>query len=223
MTQIIIFDTGTGGKIFANHFRQEIPNVKITEVIDSTNAPYGDKTPTQILTLTEQALRPYLQGLSLQNNPRENLIVLACNTATAYALSYLRAKYPDQTFIGTEPALKPAIKLSQNGKILVLATPATLNSPRYQNLKSKYTTKIKIYEPNCANWAKQIDHHALTPKDISATLSPYQSYLPDTIILACTHYLAIPTQTFTDIFPNAKIYSPLPAVTNRVKALLPPP
>ncbi|MCL1840073.1 aspartate/glutamate racemase family protein [Candidatus Saccharibacteria bacterium] len=214
MKQIVVFDTGTGGKIFADHFRQEIPGVKITEVIDSINAPYGSKKPAQILTLTESALRPYL------NDPLLPIIVLACNTATALTLSNLRSKYPNQIFVGTEPAVKPAAQLTRNGKVLILATPAALRSPHYQNLKSKYAKKLTLYEPNCTDWAAKIDAGTLTDQDISATLSPYQAYSPDVIILACTHYLAIPTQAFTNIFPDISIYSPLPSVTNRIKSLL---
>jgi len=213
MNKIIVFDTGTGGKIFADHFRKELTNTEIIEVIDSANAPYGSRTPSEILTLTEQTLKPYINISAL--------IVIACNTATAYTLSYLRTKYPDQLFVGTEPAVKPAMKLTKNGKALILATPATVNSAHYQNLKSKYAKHITLYEPNCTDWAKKIDDKTLTKNDIVVTLAPYQSYSPDAIILACTHYLAIPPQTFTDLFPNAIVYSPLPAITDHIKSLLP--
>ena len=215
MTKIIVFDTGIGGKIFANHFRQEIPDAQITEIIDSANAPYGSKTPEQIISLTEQALMPCL------NDP-ENLIVIACNTATACAIEHLRAHYPTQTFVGTEPGIKPAANLTKNGQIISLATPATIHSRRYQDLKTKFAPHITIYEPNCRDWATLIDHNALTPEIIFATLSPYQKFQPDTIILGCTHFLAIPPQILTDIFPGATIYSPLPAITKQVKALLQP-
>jgi len=217
MTHIIVFDTGTGGKIFADHFRYELPaNAKIIEIIDRINSPYGSKSPSQILTLTENAIKPYLD----QPN---NIIVLACNTATSYALSYLRTKYPNQTFIGTEPAIKPASQFTKTGGILILATPATLKSAYYQNLKAKFAPNIRVYEPNCANWATQIDTNKLTPQIIDATLTHYKSYSLDAIVLACTHFLAIPPSHLTDIFPKATIYSPLPAITDHLKALLLPP
>ena len=213
MNKIIVFDTGTGGKIFAEYFRQEIQGAEIIEVIDSANAPYGSRTPSEILTLTEQTLKPYINTSAL--------IAIACNTATAYALSYLRTKYPDQLFVGAEPAVKPAVRLTKNGKALILATPATVNSAHYQNLKTKHAKHVTLYEPNCADWAQKIDDGTLTKGDIIATLDPYRPFSPDTIILACTHYLAISPRTFTDIFPNARIYSPLPAVTDHIKSLLP--
>jgi len=214
MTQIIVFDTGTGGKIFADHFRQEIPGIKIIEVIDSANAPYGSKTQAEIITLTEQVLAPYL------DNP-ENFIILACNTATACAIEHLRTKYPLQRFIGTEPGIKPATQLTKNSRIISLATPATIHSRRYQDSKANFASHVTIYEPDCSNWGQLIDHGALTPEIISATLAPYQQHHPDTIVLGCTHYLAIPPQIFTNLFPGTTIYSPLPAVTTFIKSLLP--
>jgi glutamate racemase len=213
MTQIVVFDTGAGGRIFAEHFRQEIPNVKIKEVIDSINAPYGSRTSSEILTLTENALKPFINSA--------DIIVIACNTSTSNTITHLRTKYPNQIFVGTEPAIKPAAKLTKTGRILVLATPATLASARYKNLKNQYAQQLSIYEPNCKDWAKKIDTNTLTPAIISATLKPYQSYSPDVILLACTHYLSIPHHVFENIFPNIKIYSPLPAITDYVKSLLP--
>jgi glutamate racemase len=212
MKRLIIFDTGTGGKIFAAHLRAALPSLKIIEVIDEKHSPYGEKSPEEITNLTEKALTPYL------NNPK-NLIFLACNTATAYALEPLRKKYPEMTFIGTEPMLRPAATATKTHIILVLATPVTLKSPRYKALKSNYAANETILEPDCSLWAAAIDAETFDTSLLTQTLS--LSAHPDVIVLACTHYLKIAPE-IAKLFPAAKILSPLVPITNRIKVLLRP-
>jgi len=212
MKQIVVFDTGTGGRIFAEHFRKTLENVEVVEVIDATNAPYGNKTADEIARLTREALRDYLGT--------DALIVLACNTATAYAIDGLRASYPEQDFVGVEPAIKPAMKLTKNGKIVVLATPLTLKSTRYSELLDDASDNLEIFTPNCAGWARKIDAGELSEQDVVNALSPFRAENPDVIVIGCTHYLAIPESIFGRIFPGVSVYSPLESVAARVKALL---
>jgi len=212
MKQIVVFDTGAGGRIFAEYFRKTLGNVEVIEVIDAANAPYGNKTASEIARLTSEALRDYLGT--------DALIVLACNTATAYAIDGLRASYPEQDFVGVEPAIKSAMKLTKNGKILVLATPATLKSARYSELLGSAADGLEIFTPNCAGWARKIDAVELSEQDVVDALSSFRAEDPDAIVIGCTHYLAIPKSIFERIFPGATIYSPLESVAARVKSLL---
>lgn len=211
---IIVFDTGTGGYIFADHLKKELPNTNITTVIVGDDIYLGDKTPAEIQAITESTLAPYLSD-------SHNLIFLACNTATAYAIDYLREAYPEMTFVGTEPMLKPASEITNpdGSTIVVLATPATEKSPRYLQLKADYLKNFDVIEPSCSSWAKLIDQHALSDNLIKDVLAHYISTPPNTIVLACTHYIKL-KPTLHKMFPNATILSPLEPITNHIKELL---
>jgi glutamate racemase len=148
------------------------------------------------------------------------MIVIACNTSTAYAIDSLRQKYPHQTFVGFEPTNKPAVLTTKPGKILVLATPATLKSPRYNKLKSTYSSSdITIYEPDCSAWSHLIDTGKMTAKVLKSTLQPYHKLDIDVIILACTHFIAVKPQ-LKHLFPETKLIDPFSAVTKYIKQLL---
>ena len=99
MKRVGVFDSGIGGVVFAKALKKQCPDIKVSVVRDDKNMPYGTKTPKAIQRLTEFAIQPLIGC---------DVIVIACNTATAYALDYLRNKYPEQVFVGFEPALKVA-------------------------------------------------------------------------------------------------------------------
>jgi glutamate racemase len=213
--KIVIFDTGTGGRLYSAYLHRHLKNTDITTIIDAANAPYGQKSPIQIKFLTTKALKIYLGTKAI--------IVLACNTATAYAIESLRKKYPNQTFIGFEPTIKPAMSVTKTGKILVIATPATLKSPRYNKLKSVYTANqnpaCTIYEADCSAWARLIDTGKMTTTVLKSTLQPYHKLHIDTIVLACTHFIAVKPQ-LKALFPTAQLIDPFLAVTKYLKTLL---
>lgn len=211
-SNLIVFDTGTGGKIYAAHLKDLFPNLKVVNVIDTKNTPYGSKSPEEIKRYTEEALTPYL------NDP-DNLILIACNTATAYSIDYLREKYPNITFIGTEPPLKSAATLPGARTILVLATPATLKSPRYLALKEAHAKNKTLLEPDCSSWAAAIDAGTFDEALLKTTLTPYLNQDVNAVVLGCTHYEKIRPH-LTSLFPKATITSPLAPITNRVRMLL---
>jgi glutamate racemase len=90
-----IFDSGIGGEAVAASLRVTFPDAKILTANDRSNVPYGDKTPDQVISLTDAAILPLLKAPC-------DVIVLACNTATALAIETLRSRYPNQKFIGID-------------------------------------------------------------------------------------------------------------------------
>ena len=113
-----IFDSGVGGLSVLRAIREEMPNESVIYFGDQGHIPYGPRPMEQIRNFSE-AITNFL----LQRNA--NIIVVACNTASAAALKYLSEKFPDVQFVGMEPAVKPAAEHTQTGKVGVLATPAT--------------------------------------------------------------------------------------------------
>ena len=99
---------------------------------DTKNAPYGLKTIEEVRNLTENCMKELMiKGC--------NIIVVACNTATSAAIEYLREKYPNTIFVGTEPAVKPALENENNKKIILTATSLTLKGDRLKKLLNLLT------------------------------------------------------------------------------------
>ena len=181
-----VFDSGVGGLSVYQHLRQLLPNERFIYYADTKNVPYGDKSGDEILLLTLQAVaRLCKRGCKL--------IVIACNSASAYALTAIRQRC-SVPVVGLVPAVKPACKLTQTKKIAVLATKATLNGYLLNEVINEVAipngvTVFKHFEPSLVPWVEQgmpIDSQV-------ANLLIYQTHLwakagVDVVVLGCTHY-----------------------------------
>lgn len=210
--RIGVFDSGIGGEAIARDIKLAFPDAKIVTVNDRRNVPYGNRTAEDIIRLTNSALQPLLKG-------RFDYIVIACNTATATSIDWLRTVYPSQTFIGLEPMIKPASELSMSGKIAVFATPATLASNRFTSLKKEYLVEKTCIEPDCSSWAKMIEDTQVNESQIQQTIELVLSKGVDIIVLACTHYHWIRELIKELVNDRAIVIDPSDAIVNRIKQL----
>jgi len=208
-----IFDSGIGGEIIAKALKKTFPNAEIITVNDHKNIPYGDKTKEEITKLTDKAIQPLLIK-------KCDIIIIACNTATAIAIDYLRSKYDSQKFIGIEPMIKDASSLTKTKTIAVCATKATLNSDRYKKLKYKFGNGIEIIEPDCSGWAQMIENNKINDSQIINTINKMTSNNADVIVLGCTHYHWIKKLIIKTCKDKAIILEPSKAIGRRVKELL---
>lgn len=181
-----LFDSGLGGLSIYLHLQKQLPNERFIYYADSQNLPYGDKTHEQISTFTEQAVAWLVaQGVKM--------IVIACNSASAYTLERLRALY-HIPIVGLVPALKPATTLTKTGNIAVLATQATLNGKSLnaiiQNHASPYGIVVKKYfEPSLVPWVElgmPSNHPAC--QYLADFLDTLHKERIDVLVLGCTHY-----------------------------------
>lgn len=209
-----IFDSGIGGEAVAASLQKAFPDATLQIVNDRKNVPYGSKTPEQIVDLTNAAIQPLLASGC-------DIIILACNTATAAAIEILRERYPLQPFIGLEPMVKPAASLTKTGIIAVCATPSTLRSQRYQNLIEKYGKGIKFIEPDCSQWAYMIETNHVDRSVIARIIEQCCEQGADVIVLACTHYHWIKELINEIADGRATILEPSEAIARRVKAIAP--
>ena len=131
------FDSGIGGTCILRAFRKLCPDVATEYLADSAHCPYGNRPPEEIVRLsvanTEELLR---RGC--------DVIVVACNTATAAAIDRLRTRWPDVPFVGIEPALKPAALKSKTGVVGVLATAGTFHGRLYNETKAKFARDVTV-------------------------------------------------------------------------------
>lgn len=178
------FDSGVGGLSVLRESLKILPNENYIYYGDSINAPYGTKTEEEIKRLTEL-------GISFLIEKGVKAIVIACNTATSVAANDLRKKYTNIPILGIEPAVKPAISKSNDGAILIMATPMTLSKGKFVNMLENYS-QYNIKKVPCKGLAELIESGKTSGEVIEQylknVLSPYSSEKIDTIVLGCTHY-----------------------------------
>ena len=212
-----VLDSGVGGLSVLVHLRRQLPAEAVLYFADQAHIPYGPRPAEQIQTFTAEITRFLLRRGA-------KLIVVACNTATAAALDYLRQAFPDVPFVGMEPAVKPAALTTRSGKVGVLATPSTLNSHRYAGLMARYATGIEVFEDPCSGLVQLIEAGALAAPETGALLqrvvAPMLAAGVDTIVLGCTHYPFIRPLLETMIGDEVTIIDPAPAVARHTRFVL---
>ena len=207
--KIGIFDSGIGGDAVAADLERHFPKASILSFSDRENLPYGSKTPNQIKQLVDQAIQPILSANC-------DVVVIACNTATTIALPGLRDKYPDQIFVGIEPMIKPASSLTTSNIICVCATPATLSSARYLQLKREFGMGKTFIEPDCQNWAEMIENNSVNEAIISKQINDVTVAGADIIVLGCTHYHWIKGLIEKIAGNRAKVIEPTDYIAKRI-------
>lgn len=208
-----VFDSGIGGEALAQSLQKTFPEAKILSVNDHRHVPYGDKPKNEIIERTDSTIQPLLRAGC-------DVIVIACNTATAHAIEPLRTKYPGQKFIGIEPMIKTAASLTKSNNIAVFATPATLVSERYSELIKKHAHHLAIIEPDCSQWAYWIENNQLNRQHIEITINNVCERGADVIVLGCTHYHWIKDLIIELAAGRAQVIEPSEAIGRRVKQLL---
>ena len=203
--KIGIFDTGTGGKLVAKRLKKLLPQHSYITAIDREHAPYGNRSPEEIIMLTDAAIQPLLSC---------DIIVLACNTATAISIRLLRQRYPNVHFVGFEPMVKPAAALTKSCHITLLATNATKQSQRLHALINQYASDVRIDTPDTSTWAYMIDQ-GLTSDIMLNEVATSVAHGSDIIILGCTHYLAL-EERLRHQFPHCLIIEPTANIAKRI-------
>jgi len=213
MVKIGVFDSGIGGLSVARRLEQLFPAAEVIFTNDSENVPYGSRSQSEIVHLTDAALQPLIEA-------RCDAIVIACNTATTNAITELRRRYPDVHFVGIEPMVKPAAKMTKTGVIAVLATPSTLASRRYHELKRQWAPQLTIIEPDCSHWASMIEHDQADTIDIETFIGDLTRQNIDVIVLGCTHYHWLKDRIQKAAGPGVQVLEPSDAIGARLDSLL---
>ncbi|MBE6147405.1 MAG: glutamate racemase [Firmicutes bacterium] len=206
-----ILDSGIGGITILKEIMKILPNENYIYYSDSINNPYGEKSKEEILNIIENIV----ESLIKKNC---KAIVFACNTATALAIDEIRKKYPDFIFVGTEPAYKVVYDYAFQKKTLVMATPATINSERFEALYNKYDNQNTILLPcsNLANFIENNDNEKIK-QYLEETLPKEENI--EVVVLGCTHYPLI-KQEIKSILGNVIFYDSSKGVANQLKTLL---
>lgn len=212
-----IFDSGVGGLSVYREIRKILPDRDIIYYADSAHCPYGEKSHEYI---TERARE--ITGFLISKGA--DIIVAACNTATAAAISTLRREF-DIPFIGMEPAIKPAVQCTITGTVGVLATAGTLKAEKYHDTREQYAENVKIEERVGEGFVELVENGILSGPQADATVSrslkPLTDAGADVIVLGCTHYPFLSDcieKTAALLAPERKIrlIDPAPAVARHL-------
>lgn len=180
-----IFDSGVGGLTVMREVMRQIPNEKIIYFGDTARVPYGSKSPETVTRYSEQIVR-FLRTFQVKT------IVVACNTASACALDALERDI-DIPIIGVvKPGAKAAAEVTQNGRIGVIGTEATINSRIYSDYIQNINAKVTIYDKACPLFVPLVEEGLLDDPVTDEIARRYLAELIDididTLILGCTHY-----------------------------------
>jgi glutamate racemase len=211
-----IFDSGVGGLSVWREIAKQLPHEDTIYFGDQIHIPYGPRSMEQIRSFSE-AITRFLLDRDCK------IIVVACNTASAAALTYLRSTFPDISFVGMEPAVKPAAETTRTGVVGVMATPATFQGALFASVVERFAGDVKLVKETCPGLVQQIEAGELhTPKTremLAGFLKPILAANADTIVLACTHYPFV-IDAIRSLAPGVNVIDPAPAIARQTDRVL---
>ncbi|MBP6005648.1 aspartate/glutamate racemase family protein [Candidatus Saccharibacteria bacterium] len=212
MKKIGIFDSGVGGRKVEIALKSSFTSIETILLTDKDNLPYGSKTRYELYQLIE----PFIKQFELA---KVDLILIACNTITTNIIDQIRQLTP-LPIVGFEPAIKQAALLSKTRSITVCATKGTLSSTRYAWLVNTYGRDLKIYQPDCTNWAHLIESSSLSDQELKTIVDQSLDRNSDIILLGCTHYHWIEYRLNELAAGRINVIQPTEAVFRQIQQLL---
>ena len=209
MRKVLLLDSGSGGVNILKECVKVCPYADYLLFCDTKNLPYGSKSKEVLIDITFKNLDEIYKFFPYE------IVIFACNTITSTVIDEARVKYPDIIFIGTVPAIKPALLKFSPNEILLIATEATINNNK---LISKYSdSEIKFLPLNTL--APLIDEnldnldalHEFVKHNITGEFKA--------LVLGCTHYQAL-EKVFKSCFKDVEIFDSANGVARRLLSFI---
>ncbi|QQS19870.1 glutamate racemase [Candidatus Saccharibacteria bacterium] len=211
--KIGVFDSGIGGLSVAQAIDRALPGHEVVFRHDTPeHFPYATKAPDEIFSFAI----PIVQSLVDEGC---QVVVIACNTVSTTLIGRLRG-YFSVPLVAAEPMVRPAAEQTKTGIIAVCATPTTLASSRYAELKRLYAADVKVLEPDCANWSWLIEHNEINEATLRQVIEPVIEAGADVIVLGCTHYHWIEDQIQEIASLQADVMQPETAIVAELKRVI---
>ena len=211
------FDSGLGGLCILAAFKTLCPHESTIYIADSKNCPYGNKPAAEIVKLAESNTRRLLRRGC-------KMVVVACNTATAAAIDFLRERHPEVPFIGIEPAVKPAALRSKTGVVGVLATAGTFGGRLYNETKAKFAKDVTVIATVADEFVELVERNeisgAAAERVVRARIEPLLKAGCDKIVLGCTHFPHLKPLIAKICDGRAEVIDPSGAVARQAKRVL---
>ena len=218
-----VFDSGFGGLTVLKEILKVLPQYDYLYLGDNARAPYGDKSDEIIYNYTQQAV-DFLFKHGCQ------LIIIACHTASAKALrriqqEYLPKHYPNRRVLGVAvPSVEEAVNFSQNKRLGVIGTKATIESQVYEKELKKLRNDLVIHGQACPLLVSLVEEGWIGKPEIRMILKKYLRPLKlnkiDTLILGCTHYPLLIKDLVRLMGKRVKIVDPGKVVAEKLKDYL---
>ncbi|MCD6289478.1 MAG: glutamate racemase [Anaerolineae bacterium] len=208
-----MFDSGVGGLSVWREVVRLLPGQPLLYLADQAHCPYGTRSLEEVQRIA-QAVVAWLveQGAEL--------VVVACNTASAAALYTLRERFPIP-IVGMEPAVKPAALRTRSGRVGVLATPATFQGEPYARLLARYARGVHVIAQPCPGWVEHVEEGRLddpvTAELVERYVVPLCAAGVDELVLGCTHYPFLRPWIEQAAGPGVEVIDPAPAVARQVE------
>jgi len=211
------FDSGLGGLCILDAFKALCPHESTIYIADSKNCPYGNKPAAEIVKLAESNTRRLLRRGC-------KMVVVACNTATAAAIDFLRERHPEVPFIGIEPAVKPAALRSKAGVVGVLATAGTFGGRLYNETKAKFAKDVTVIATVADEFVELVERKeisgAAAERVVRARIEPLLKAGCDKIVLGCTHFPHLKPLIEKICDGRAEVIDPSDAVARQARRVL---
>ena len=197
-----IFDSGVGGLTVMKQLMAHLPNEHLIYFGDTARMPYGEKSRNTIV-------RYAIDNTIFLMEQNIKLLVIACNTASAFAKEKLQKIFKIPIVDVIEPGAEKAVQVTKNGRIAVLGTKGTVLSGVYQHEIQKKRPDATVFSIACPLLAPLMEekfiHHSATRLIVREYISPYLNKGIDTVLLGCTHYPLIKILIQEEWGPNVEV------------------
>jgi glutamate racemase len=217
---ILFLDSGIGGIPYCRHFHLRNPGEPVVYAGDRAFFPYGKREQQEVAAL----VKDLVGKICTVTEPK--IAVIACNTASVSALPVLREAFPRLPFVGTVPAVKPAVLESRSGLVGVLGTGRTIEDPYIAGLAAKYGSGCRIRGIAAPELVEFIERRYSRAREdekreiVLTYINKFRAAGVDAIVLGCTHFLFLLDEFRREAGPDIRVYDSLAGVSRRVEHLL---
>lgn len=212
------FDSGFGGMCILEAFLRLCPDEPFVYVADNGNCPYGNKPQAEIIAISDRLTR------ELVETHKCGIVVVACNTATAQAIDFLRRKYPQTKFVGLEPAIKPAAQGSKSGVVGVLATRGTFKGRLYRETSARFAGGVKVITQTADEWVDLVERNVTEGDEAERKVREKVESLiaagADKLVLGCTHFPHLKRLIEKAAAGRAEVVDPSEAVAKQIRRMM---
>ncbi|MDR2258590.1 MAG: glutamate racemase [Treponema sp.] len=217
---VVFLDSGIGGIPYCRNFSLRNPGEPVVYTADRAFFPYGKRDQGELAAIVTELVKKIRAAVE------PKIVVVACNTATVSALPVLRETFPDLPFVGTVPAVKPAVTESRSGVVGVLGTGRTIQDPYIAGLAAAYGNNCRIRGIAAPELVEFIEYRYSRAenhekREMALTyINKFRAAGVDAIVLGCTHFLFLLDEFRREAEPDIRIYDSLEGISRRVEHLL---